>query len=557
MVRNRKAGRLAAALTLAAALGAGACSSGGDGADGSLNESTGAAPDTGAGPETSGPAAGSGGTISYGITEPAAIDPGLMQEVEGLQATRLLFEGLTGLDENLNVVPGVAETWEVGADKLTWTFHLRPSTFSNGEKVTAASFVTAFARSADPDLASPVAYQGSPIAGWDEVMGGDASGKIGDEPVSGVTAVDDATLQIVTASPFSLLPKVLTHTVFSPVPADTVAGGAASFTDEPIGNGPYVLDGPWEHNVGIDLVRSEGYVGDRPAGPDRIELRIFDDFETMYREVQAGTLDITRVGHDLLPDARTQFPDAFAEFDLAALNYIGFPANVAPFDNPDIRRALSLAIDRQAVARVDNDATEPAEGFVPDIAPGAAAGTCPYCTYDPQQAKALFDKAGGIPGNKIVFYDIAGDGGDARLEAIINGWKTVLGVDTEVRTFDFAQLIEETAPGKAQGPFELGWVWDYPSAYSIVQPLFESTSGANNLSWESTELDALMEQARTSADEQAAIGPIKEAQTIVGDEVPLAPVSFGRDAIVHTARVDNVVEDAAAAFHLELVTAKG
>lgn len=551
-----RGGRLAALIT-AMALGASACSSGGGGAgDTSGSGPAGSAPDTAAGPETSDPAAG-GGSVSLGIVEPAAIDPGLMQEVEGMQATRLLFEGLTGVDETMTVVPGVAERWEVAADGVTWTFHLRPSGFADGTAVTAQSFVDAFARSADPDLASPVAYQGSPIAGWDDVMGGEPSGTVGDQPVSGITAVDDATLQIVTAAPFSLLPKVLTHPVFSPVPAAALGDGAAAFADEPIGNGPYKMDGPWQHNVGITLVRNDAYQGDRPAAPDRIELRIYDSLDTMYREVQAGTLDITRVGSNLLPDAKEQFPDRTGKVDLAALNYIGFPQNVPPFDNPDIRRALSLAIDREAMARAANNAAEPADGFVPATAPGAAKGTCPYCTFDPEQAKALYDKAGGIPGNKVVFYDITGDGAEAQLESMVNGWKSVLGLDTEVRSFDFAQFIDETATGEAEGPFELGWVWDYPSAYSIVQPLFESTSGSNNLLYANADFDALMEEARTAPDEEAALDPLRRAQAIVGDEIPVAPVTFARDTWVHTDRVANVMEDAGAAFRLELVTVAG
>ena len=544
------------ALAIALVLGAGACGSDAD--ENSSGASTDGA-DAPAGPETSagGDGARGDGTISFGVLEPAAIEPGLTSEVEGWQVTRLLFDGLTGLDEELKVVPAVASRWEVADDRVTWTFELQESTFSDGTPVTAQSFVDGFARAADPDLASPVAYQGSPIVGWDDVMGGEASGAVGDEPVSGVTAVDDQTLQIVTIEPFSLLPTVLTHPVFSPVPAAALDDGAASFTDEPIGNGPYQMAGPWEHNVAITVVRNEAYAGDRPAGPGEIRFGIYSDLDTMYRDVQAGSLDITRVGPNLRPDARANFGDSFAEVELASLNYIGFPHNVAPFDNPDIRRAMSLAIDREAVVRATNDSAIPAALFVPGGVPGAAAGSCPYCTFDPEQAKELYEKAGGIEGDKIVFYDIAGDGAEAALEAILNSWKTVLGIEAEVRSFEFAQYLDETAAGKPVGPFELGWVWDYPSPYSMVQPLYESTSGVNNLLYANPEFDDLMAQTRQAPDPEAGLVPLIRAQEVIGQDIPVAPLSFGKDAWVHNDRVGNVMEDTGAAFRLELVTVEG
>ena len=200
---------------------------------------------------------GGANSFSVSISEPAAIDPALSQEVEGAQVTRLLFTTLTTLDAELDLQPGVASAWSLADDGVTWTFELDPaSTFSDGSTVDAADFVYAFARAADPDLAAPASYQGSQIVGWDDVMLGDASGAVGDVEVSGVTALDEHTLQIETIAPFSLLPMLMTYPVFAPVPSE-MAGDAdaeAAFAEQPIGNGPYLMTEPWQHNESITLL---------------------------------------------------------------------------------------------------------------------------------------------------------------------------------------------------------------------------------------------------------------------------------------------------------------
>ncbi|MCU1368583.1 MAG: 4-phytase, partial [Ilumatobacteraceae bacterium] len=497
--------------------------------------------------------------LSVSIGEPAAIDPGLAQEIEGAQVIRLLFLPLVALDPALEVVPGVATKWSVSDDGLTWTFDLDPdAVFSDGRPVVAGDFVFAFARSADPDLAAPAAYQGLPIKGWADVSNADPSGKIGDVPVTGVRAVDDHTLTIETEAPFALLPKVLTYPIFDPVAPEYVStdAKAAAYADQPIGNGPYTMVGPWQHNVGITVAKNPAYSG--PAGiADEIEFTIYSDADTAYKDFKAGNLDIARnVPADDVADARS-FADRFLVTPTGALNYIGFPTNVTPFDNPDIRLALSLAVDRDGIAeRIWSGTQIPATGMVPAQVPGALQTVCDGCTYDPDRAKQLYAAAGGIPGNKIVLYDIADDG-QAGLEPIINSWKDLFGLDVEVRSFEFAQYLEETAAGKAVGPFELGWVWDYPSMYSFLSPLFESTSDANNFGYSNPAFDALLEQARTAKDEAAGLPFLTKAQGIVEKDLPLIPEMFGEDGGVYDTRLSNVKVDTGALWRLELIDVDG
>jgi len=495
-------------------------------------------------------------SFSVGLAEPTAIDPALIYDIEGGQVVRLLFQNLVTLSPELELEPGVATDWSVAEDGVTWTFNLSPDAkYSDGRAVIADDFVFAFARVADPDLAATSAYQGLPIAGWGEVNSGEPSGSIGDVPISGVTAVDDFTLTVVTEQPFALLPKVLTYPMFAPVPEEFVDSEkkAAAFLEQPMGNGPYMMAEPWQHNEGITVVRNPEFNGD-PGRADTIEFRIYGELSTAVKDFQAGNLDIARLlPSEVIADTLEAYPDTFVATRTGVLSYVGFPTNVAPFDNPDIRRAFSLAIDREALAeRVWEGTQSPATGVVPPLAPGALEGTCEFCRCDPVAAKALFDAAGGIPGNSMVFYDIAEDG-TAGLDPILNSWREIFGIEIEVRTFEFGQFLEETALGNAVGPFELGWAWDYPSGYSFLSPLFESTSDVNNLGWSNAEFDEQLRLAREAVDEEAGLEFLGAAQRIVESEVPLAPVTFADDLGVHSDRLMNIVVDAGAMWRFELV----
>jgi oligopeptide transport system substrate-binding protein len=504
--------------------------------------------------------AGSGGSFSVSISEPSALDPALAQEVEGAQVVRLLFTTLTTLTPELELVPGVATEWSVADDGVTWTFELDPAaTFSDGTTVDAGDFVYAIARTADPDLAAPAAYQGYPITGWADVLEAEASGAVGDVPVAGVTAVDDDTLQIVTDAPFSLLPMLLTYPVFAPVPSELADDPAAAeaFAEQPIGNGPYVMAEPWQHNESITVVRNDSFAG--PAGvADEIEFRIYSDLLTAYRDYQAGSLDIVRgLPPEEFQAAKDTYGELFFQTPLAALNYIGLPVGRAPFDNVDFRMALSLSIDREAlVDRVLQGAVESAGSYVPPQVPGASDTACEACVYDLELAQEHFAASGVEPGTTIVLYDIADDG-QAVIEFLTNTWADAFGLEIEVRSFEFAQFLEETAADKVEGPFELGWVWDYPSGYSMLQPLFASGSGANNLSYASEEFDALMTQIETSTDPAEVPGLLNEAEQVVLADLPMLPLSFGRETTVHAERISGLQVDAGALYRLELVTVTG
>jgi len=470
--------------------------------------------------------------VTYGIAEPAWIDSFNVQESEGFEIARLLYDGLTDLSSDLSAVPAVAESWE-SPDNTVWTFTLRDDVmFHDGTPVTAESFVNAFNRVANPENLSDVAYYGSyitGIAGWADVEAGDAT------EVTGVEAKDDTTLVITLDGPYPLLPKAMSHPVFSPVADAQIDGN----TDAPIGNGPYMMDGVWEHDVQVRLVRNENHYGDA-GNPDAINFKIFDSIETQYLEAQAGNLDISDVPPEKIENAASDFPDRYIQLDTGSYTYLGFPTQTAPFDNPDIRKALSLAIDRDTIAQVIFSGTRaPANGFAPPLAPGATA-SCTNCLFDADAAKELFDAAGGVGDEPLKIYFNSGSGHEEWIEAVANGWKQTLGVDAEFIGQEWPSHLETLQNSEHDGPYRLGWLWDLPSAENFLSPLFLSESGDNYSAYVNLDFDAAIEDFKAAPSEADGFGALATAQEILNDDMPVLPIVFGRAQKVFTDRVGNV-----------------
>lgn len=480
--------------------------------------------------------AAAGGTVRYGIVEPSWIDSFNTQESEGFEVARLLFDGLTDYGSDLEAVPAVATDWS-SDDNITWTFNLRDDvTFHNGNPVTAQSFVDGFNRVANPDNLSDVSYQGSYIAGiegWAEVESGDAT------EITGVTAIDDTTLEIVLASPYPVLPKVMAHPVFSPVDLTAVEEGGDGYSDQPVGNGPYMMTTPWEHDLLITVERYDGYY-DEAGTPDVIEFGIYDSVETMYLEAQAGNLDIADVPPENITTAEDDFPGRFIELEIGSYNYLGFPTTTAPFDNAEIRKALSMAIDRETIAQEIFAGTRaPAQGFAPPLAPGAISD-CANTVYDPEAAAAMFEEAGGIPGDSVTIYFNSGGGHEEWTQAVANGWLQTLGIEAEFVAQEFAPYLDILQAGDVDGPYRLGWLWDAPTAENFLSPLFLSSSTDNYSQFNSPDFDAAIEDFRNAPSEQEGFPALEEAQNVLCEEMPVAPMFFGTGQKVYSESVDNV-----------------
>ncbi len=371
------------------------------------------------------------------------------------------------------------------------------------------------------------------------------------EQLAGLTVVDDLTFTVEFTEADPEFPLKLAYAAFYPLPEAAITDPAA-FEESPIGNGPFRMDGVWEHDVAIPMVRYEDYQGPDPAQIDTLEFQIIDDLNTAYNEVLAGNLDI--LGPAIPPDqitaARSDFGDRFGQSSSTSFTYLGFPSYLPEF-TADHRRALSMAIDRETIMQVIFDNTRvPAHSAIPPIFAGARDDVCDNWNFDPDAAKALWDAAGPLETFDVWFN--TGGGHEEWVEAVANMWRQNLGVDTvNFQSLEFAEYLDLLDNQDITGPFRLGWGQDYPSPLNFLEPLYASYNappvGSNNTFYESAEFDQLIAdgKAKVAASGQLedGLGDYLAAEDVLCSDVPIAPIFFRTNQFVYDEGIDNVFFD--------------
>ncbi|GAA1813704.1 peptide ABC transporter substrate-binding protein [Nesterenkonia flava] len=522
MTEQRKARHLAIAGAAVAALALSACGGGDGGNGGGGNGGTdGAQPVEG------------GGTISAYNCEPQNLVPGNSTEVCGSWVLDHLFTGLVQADtETYEPIPGVAESWET-EDATTWTFTLGEDwTFHNGDPITAQTFVDTFNWVVDPENAQQSANFFELFAGYDAVVEGEA------EELEGVRAIDDYTLEIELTEPFSPLPDMLTYTAFYPMP-EVAFEDIEAYEQAPIGNGRYQIDGEWEHDVQIAANRFEDYAGENPGLPERIEWRIYSDIDTAYMDVQAGQLDLLdTTPPNRLSQLEADFGENHVSFDTGAFTYLGFPLYQEEFQDPDVRHALSMAIDRQEIIDgIFDGAQTPATSIIPEFLPEGRDGVCEYCEFDPEAAAELYESAGG-PSELTVYFN-SGAGHEQWVEAVTNQWQQNLGIESiEFQSLEFAQYLDLHDTQAVTGPFRLGWTISYPSAQYAMEPIYTTGQSSNYTGFSNEEFDNLIDEANSNPDPDEASALYQEAEEILLEEMPVIPMWFSSYTVVYSDRVN-------------------
>jgi oligopeptide transport system substrate-binding protein len=511
--RRRGAAAAGVAVTVAVVLAmlAGACGGG-----------SGGAPGQGGGP---------GGTFRLGIVEPTAIDPYNVQESEGTLVQKQLFDGLVKVDDNGKPIPGVATGWRASDHCRTWTFALRRgTTFSNGEPVDAAAFVRGMTRAARKAAASDVAYHMSDIAGYEQIHDGDAA------TFSGLSTPDPYTLRIALSTPNCEFHLKTIQGVYSPVPEAAGAASNKAYNDQPIGNGPFKMDGPWLHDQSIALVRNDRYDGVKPK-LDRVEIAILPSTSAQdleYKNLEGGQADFARIPPTLAPPAEAKYAPTggWIRQDTNGINYLLPITATPPMNSVDARKAVSHAIDRNAIIQgVFKGFQTPADSFVPRvIADAYQPGVCDACTYDVAKAKALAAKAGLKPGTTIQFGFNTGGGHDAWVQAVAQQLKDNLGLNVQIRPMPFAELLEDEARPNATGIYRAAWSADYPTPENFLGPLLSSAAlppGDNRGRYRNPRFDAALAKGRQTEDRAARIADYKQAERIaIGQDLALIPLWY-------------------------------
>lgn len=470
-------------------------------------------------------------SFSYSVLDDfASIDPQTVEGVEGGAVARDLFEGLLNEDADGNPVPGVAESWEVSDDGLTYTFHLRDNAkWSNGDPVLAGDFVYGLRRAADPETASPYAW-------YLEVMGVDNASEViaGDLPVEdlGISAPDDYTVVYKIDAPRPYFPQMLTFPTTFPAnqAAIEAAGDEYVSPGNLVSNGAYVLS---EYVPGEKLTRSrnEMYWNNDATIIDEVTALIINDSNLALTRYLAGEIDyVTDVPAGQYPRLSSEYPDQAMSFPSSCSYYYyinhsdsGNPA----LQDPRVREALSLAVDRGVIV---NNILAGGQREAYTFTHWAVAGweapelDIMNMTQEERNARAqeLMAEAGyGNGGEPLTVSILFNTSESHRSIAVAIGqmWKQTLGVEAELSNQEWSTYLDT----RSQQNFEVsraGWCADYnePSTYL---DLLTSASSYNDGKYVNEQVDALMEEAKTSDNPMPLY---QEVEAIASADTAIIPI---------------------------------
>ncbi|MEV6977988.1 ABC transporter substrate-binding protein [Kitasatospora sp. NPDC093806] len=512
-------------------------------------------------------AASGGGTIAVQLGEPQhGLIPQNTAESEGAEVLGALFAGLIEYDNKTNEPKlRVAESIE-SPDSKVWTIKLKDGyTFHNGEKVTAQSFVDAWNWGANQDNAAEGLPFFAKIDGSADLAPGKDKKPTTDK-LKGLTVVDDKTFTVTLSNPFSQFKTMLGYNAFYPLPK-AFFQDKKTFEEAPIGNGPFQMDGKWEHNQQIKVKRYENFpASDGKAKLQGVTFKIYDKLETAYNDLRADNIQATdKLPISAMGTVKGEFGDRYIYKPESGVGYIGFPiaTNPATYGKPEIRKAISMAIDREAITKTIFSGTRvPADDFINPLIPGYRKGAMgDAAKYDPAKAKALFDSVGGVPGNTIELGYNADGGHKEWIEAVANQLKKNLGIEVTTKPFEkFGKILDALGDKQYSGAFRMAWSMDYPSAENYLRPIFSKVAidnGSNYGGYVNEKFEGLLDQADQAKTAEEGLKLYQQADDVLVEDLPYIPVYTYMSSAAYSKKIKNFDTDAQGRMNLDEVELAG
>ncbi len=496
--------------------------------------------------------AGCGKKKADGITvqigpNPETLDPALNSAVDGGNMLITLFETLLIIDQDNKVQPGQAEKYEVSPDGLTWTFTMRDGLkWSDGTDLNAKDFEYTFKRIADTNVAAPYAETViGMIEGYKDAIDSKNPEKLN------VKASDDGkTLTIKLAYPCSYFDKIVAFGTMSPVQKATVEKNGDSWATKPetyVCNGPYTIT-EWTPSEKIVCKKNENYKGGWDSSKivnDKLTFLLLEDSSASYTAYTGGTAQLIKdVPTEEIPTLKKDKKDEFNVDPILGTYYLSMNLNKAPFNNKNVRKALSLAIDRDYVANTVMQGTyTPAYNYVgtgvDDVDPGkflenskAANGGKTYISEDYkanlEEAKKALAEAGYPEGKGFptITYSTNDAGYHKALAEYLQQVYKDLGITMNIDIVDWSSFT----PKRRAGEYEMarnGWVMDYNDASNMIE-LFVSSNGNNDGKYNNPAFDKAMNDSKV-ADKTAHFAALHEAEKIVSEDYGFIPVAYYND----------------------------
>ena len=509
-----------------------AACSGSSGGGGSETANPSPKPTSASSTPSSGESTGTGEPLEGGrfvrlYVDPPTLDPHLTTDATSAQIIVEVFGGLVTIDKDLNVVPDLAESWDISNDGRVYTFRIRPdAVFHDGKPVTAEDVRWSLERATDPLTEAPNVdqYLGD-IVGVDAKINGDAL------EISGVRVINERTIEITIDGAKSFFLAKLTYPTAFVLDRENIEASPKNWFRKPNGTGPFRLT---EYKIGETLVlsRNDAYHLGRAK---LAEVEMILSGGTSMLMYENDEIDIAGVG--LADIDRLQEPtnSLNAELHQAApqfsIQYIGLNVNEPPLDDRKVRQALNLAIDKKEIATIVlGDQVVPATGILPPGFPGFSESVSGY-GFDPVRAKQLLleskygDDLDNIPPLTITTPGSFGANVSLDMEVVLAMWEKNLGIRTEFQQTEFATFLKDLNKRRFQ-MFDIGWIADYPDPENFLDVLFYSDSSNNHTNYNNPVVDSLLEQARIETDGAKRFKIYNEVEQTILDDAPWIPLWY-------------------------------
>lgn len=473
---------------------------------------------------------------SNNSSEPGSLDPALAQGTHESWILENVFEGLMTFDENGELVPGMAESYEISEDGLTYTFKIRDGvTWSNGDPVTAEDFEYTWKRALDPELAADYAHILYYIKGAQAYNSGEGS-----RDDVAVKALDEKTLEVTLEAPTAYFLELTAFYTYFPVNKNVVESNPdwAKDPETHVSNGPFKLV-RWDHNAKIVLEKNESYYNADKIKLDGIELDIIEDQNTAWQKYEGGEYHIlVDVPTSVVAQLKAQNDPQLNIGNQIGTYYYNVNPDVKPFNNAKVRQALSMAIDCETITEnITQGGQIPAEGVVPyglkdENGNEFRDGVGSLVEYDPDKAKQLFEEGlaeEGMTleefnsGQFVILYNTS-ESHKKIAQAVQEMWRTALGIEIGLENVEFQVKLDREKAGDYQIS-RGGWIGDYMDPMTILD-LWWSESAFNDVKYNNEEYDKLIAESKATDDQNIRMENLRNAEKMIMEDMAVIPIYF-------------------------------
>jgi len=460
----------------------------------------------------------------YG-TDPLTLDPAVSGDASSHDFILQIFSGLVTLDNNLQPVPDIAKSWTVSPDGKVYTFTLKQGVkFQDGREVKAGDFKYSWERACSPATGSQTAEAYlNDIVGVKDMLAGKATS------LSGVQVIDDYTLQVTIDAPRSYFMYKMTYPTAFVVDKNNVSKGA-NWWKQPNGTGPFKLQ-TWTANTSFILQRNTLYYGD-VAKVSSVEYKLWAGVpERLYETGDIDAAGVSLPYIDAVMDKSGSLLNQLTVTPELNFSYIGFNCAKAPFDDPKVRQAFTMAVDKNKLASlVYKSMVDKASGILPPNMPGYNPQV-QGLEFNPQKALALIkeSKYGDVSKLPPIVLTTSGYGGavGSSLEALVNEWRQNLGVEVTIRQIDPERFLYHTKD-ELDNMFDSGWSADYPHPQDFLDILFASNNQNNYGDYSNPAVDSLLAKAGTELDSAKSLALYQQVEQLLVNDAAVLPLWFGK-----------------------------